>query len=159
MVYAIQGEQVQLTSITTTNGPVTWYPVEFLSCVVCDDPLANPDQNFTYIASYTDENGCFAADTVNIVYDPVVYIPNTFTPDGNEFNNIFKAIVQNSTAFEMEIYNRWGELIYTVESLEDFWDGTYEGVMCQDGTYTWKATVTDLDEINHVYVGHVNLLR
>lgn len=158
-VYAIQGEQVQLTSITTTNGPVTWYPVEFLSCVVCDDPLANPDQNFTYIASYTDENGCFAADTVNIVYNPVVYIPNTFTPDGNEFNQTFKAIVQNSTAFKMEIYNRWGELIYTVESLEDFWDGTYEGVMCQDGTYTWKATVTDLDEINHVYVGHVNLLR
>lgn len=158
-VYAIQGEQVQLTSTTTTNGQVTWYPVEFLSCVVCDDPLANPDQNFTYIASYTDENGCFAADTVNIVYDPVVYIPNTFTPDGNEFNQTFKAIVQNSTAFNMEIYNRWGELIYTVESLEDFWDGTYEGIMCQDGTYTWKATVTDLDEVNHLYVGHVNLLR
>jgi gliding motility-associated-like protein len=158
-VYAIQGEQVQLTSVTTTNGPVTWYPVEFLSCVVCDDPLANPDQNFTYVASYTDENGCFAADTVNIIYDPIVYIPNTFTPDGNEFNQTFKAIVRNSTAFKMEIYNRWGELIYTVESLEDFWDGTYEGIICQDGTYTWKAIVTDLNEVNHIYVGHVNLLR
>lgn len=158
-VYAIQGDMVQLTSNTSTNGQVTWYPSEYLSCVVCDDPTANPDQNFTYIASYVDVNGCFAADTVNIVYDPVIYIPNTFTPDGNEFNQSFRAIVQNSLAFKMEIFNRWGELIYTVESLDDFWDGTYKGIICQDGTYTWKATVMDLNEINHIYVGHVNLLR
>ena len=158
-VYAIQGEPVQLTAVTTTSGSVTWYPTEFLSCVVCENTFANPDENFTYVASYIDANGCFAADTVNIVYDPIIYIPNTFTPDGNEFNSTFKASVLNSSAFEMDIYNRWGELIYTVESIDDFWDGTYKGIMSQDGTYTWKAKVTDLEGINHIYVGHVNLLR
>ena len=158
-VYAIQGEPVQLTAVTTTSGSVTWYPTEFLSCVVCENTFANPDENFTYVASYIDANGCFAADTVNIVYDPIIYIPNTFTPDGNEFNSTFKASVLNSSAFEMDIYNRWGELIYTVESIDDFWDGTYKGIMSQDGTYTWKAKVTDLEGINHIYFGHVNLLR
>lgn len=158
-VYAIEGESVLLNATTSTPGQVTWSPSEFLSCVVCEDPTANPDQNYTYIASYTDVNGCRDSDTVTIKYDPIIYIPNTFTPDGNEFNQSFRAIVRNSTAFKMEIYNRWGELIYTVENADDFWDGTYKGIMCQDGTYTWKATVTDLDEINHIYVGHVNLLR
>lgn len=159
-VYAFLGDQVQLSATSATPGPYTWYPTEFLSCVNCPNPIANPDQNFTYTVQYTDENGCTAADTVAIYYDPIVYIPNTFTPGGNDdVNPVFQAYGGNVNTFEMLIFNRWGEVIYTIEDFNDSWDGTYNGVDCQDGTYVWKATFTDFQDEEYTLEGHVNLLR
>ncbi|NVK64357.1 MAG: gliding motility-associated C-terminal domain-containing protein [Flavobacteriales bacterium] len=160
-VYAFYGDNVQLGATSSTPGTYVWSPSEYLSCVVCPDPIANPDQNYTYEVTYTDVNGCISADTVNIFYDPVLYVPNTFTP-GNDplsVNDLFFAQGGNIAAFKMEIFNRWGELIYTLESLNDTWDGTYNGAPCQDGTYTWKAIITDFQDEETVHVGHVNLLR
>lgn len=158
-VYAFLGDIVQLSATTSTPGPLVWYPAEFLSCVVCSNPTANPDQEFTYTVSYTDNNGCTASDTVTIYYDPIIYVPNTFTPGEGNINPFFKAEGGNIKTFEMLIFNRWGELIYTLNSIDEYWDGTYNGAICQDGTYVWKITVTDLMDEEHQYVGHVNLLR
>jgi gliding motility-associated-like protein len=160
-VYAFLGDNIQLGATSSTPGAYVWSPSEYLSCIVCTDPIANPDQNYTYTVTYTDANGCMSADTVNIFYDPILYVPNTFTP-GNDplgVNDLFYAQGGNIAEFKMEIYNRWGELVYTLEGLDDTWDGTYNGAPCQDGTYTWKATITDFQDEETVHVGHVNLLR
>jgi gliding motility-associated-like protein len=159
-VHAFVGDQVELYASSSTPGPYIWSPAEFLSCVVCTNPTANPDQNYTYYVSYTDANGCTASDSVNIYYDPILYVPNTFTPgDGDSHNPLFKAEGGNFTNFEMLIFNRWGELIYTAEDINDSWDGTYNGVLVQDGTYVWKATLLDLNGDEHEFVGHVNVLK
>jgi len=160
-VYAFLGDNVQLSATSSTPGSYVWSPSEYLSCIVCTNPIANPDQNYTYTVSYTDVNGCVSADTVNIFYDPILYVPNSFTP-GNDplnINDLFFAEGGNIAQFEMQIFNRWGELIHTLEGLDDTWDGTYEGAPCQDGTYTWKAKITDLQGEETLHVGHVNLLR
>jgi gliding motility-associated-like protein len=60
---------------------------------------------------------------------------------------------------ECLIFNRWGELIKTLNSTEEFWDGTYRGRVCQDGTYTWKLTYVDFLNHKHQLTGHVNLLK
>ena len=58
------------------------------------------------------------------------------------------------------IFNRWGELVFESYDILWGWDGTYNGKMMQDGTYTWKLVVTDVQRNQtHRYVGHVNLLR
>lgn len=158
-VYAFVNEEVMLSAYSSTSGPFTWWPSEYLSCVSCTHPTAMPNQNFTYYVSYTDENGCSATDSVNIYYEPFIYVPNTFTPDGDEFNNVFEAIVGNVQDVEMLIYNRWGELIFESNDPSIGWDGTYAGFKCQDGTYVWKLKVIDLNGIPSEYVGHVNLLR
>jgi gliding motility-associated-like protein len=158
-VYAFIGDQVEMWATTTTPGQVVWTPTEYLSCVACPTTTADPDQNFTYVASYTDVNGCSASDTVNIYYDPILYVPNTFTPNADEQNQVFRAYGGNITSFEMTIYNRWGELIFTADELSDFWDGTYNDYPCQDGTYTWKVTLSDINGEEHHYVGHINLIR
>jgi len=159
-VYAFIGDNIQLSAISTTSGQFVWSPVEFLSCVACVNPIANPDMNYTYTVSYVDQNGCSASDNVSIFYDPVIYVPNTFTPGGNaDINNFFKAEGGNIQTFEMLIFDRWGELIYTITDLNDSWDGTYDGHDCQDGTYIWRVTITDFNDIQHEYTGHVNLLR
>ncbi len=158
-VYAFVGDEIQLNAITTTSGLITWSPVEYLSCVVCSSPVANPDHNYYYVASYTDINGCSASDTVHIYYDPIIYVPNTFSPNGDEHNQLFMAKGGNISEFKMDIYNRWGERIFTTDDINDGWDGTYKGQLCQDGTYTWKIELKDLQQNGYEYVGHVNVIK
>jgi gliding motility-associated-like protein len=106
-----------------------------------------------------DPNGCIAKDYVNISYRPAIYVPNTFIPDGNNLNEVFKIYGGNIKEMECFIFNRWGELIHTLNSINDFWDGTYKGEICQDGTYTWKLNYKDFQFRKYELTGHVNLLR
>ena len=158
-VYAFMGDLIQLSATSTTSGVYTWSPSEYLTCVNCVSPVANPDQNYIYTVTYTDNNGCTATDNVQIFYDPIIYVPNTFTPDGNEFNAYFLAQGGNIKTFEMRIFNRWGEEIFTSNDITIGWDSTYKGVICQDGTYIWKIKLTGFDDEEQELVGHVNLLR
>jgi len=158
-VYAFVGEAVQLSATSTTPGPYVWSPAEFLNCVVCTSPIAQPEQNYVYTVTYTDVNGCSASDDVHIFYDPIIYVPNAFTPDGNSLNSEFFAVGGNIKSFKIEIYNRWGERIYVGDALDKAWDGTYEGKKCQDGVYTWKIKYYDFLDKEYTLVGHVSLLR
>ena len=158
-VYAVYGDVIQLNATSPSVGVYSWSPPEFLSCATCTNPTTAPNQNITYTVTFTDENGCQAKDQVKISYDPIIYIPNTFTPDGNQFNQGFKMVASNIVSFELNIYNRWGELIYTMTDESDYWDGSYNGQICQDGTYIWKLTYTDFFQRKDVLNGHVNLIR
>jgi gliding motility-associated-like protein len=100
---------------------------------------------------------------VQIKGDEIFYIPNTFTPDGDEHNNLFTPIFTTGfdpANFQMDIYNRWGELIFQSFNVEKGWDGFYQGRLCPVGSYTWKITYKnpDIDEYK-VISGHVNLLK
>lgn len=158
--YGILGEPVQLTAVTNGPGAVVWTPSEYLTCNVCLDPLAQPDQEFTYTVLFVDGNGCRATDLVKVTYAPLIYVPNTFTPNGDINNNLFFAVGANIRTFEMEIYNRWGELIYEGDGLSKSWDGTYRSKICPDGVYVWKINYTEFptDKI-YSLTGHVTLLR
>ncbi len=158
-VYAFIGDVITLGATTATPGPIFWSPSEYLSCVVCNNPTANPDQNYTYTATYQDANGCRASDKVTIFYDAIIFVPNTFTPNQSLINEVFQAIGGNVKTFKMTIYNRWGEVIKEMTSLDEFWDGTYKGLPCQDGTYVWKLVYTDFSDNEMKRVGHINLLR
>jgi gliding motility-associated-like protein len=158
-VYAYMGDVVQLSASSTTPGPYVWSPAEYLSCVVCLSPTANPDRNFVYTVTYTDANGCSASDDVQILYDPVIYVPNAFTPNGSMINEEFFAVGGNIKSLKLQIFDRWGELIYTGDAMDKAWDGTYEGKPCPDGVYIWKISYIDFVDEEHKLVGHVSLLR
>lgn len=158
-VYAYVGDEVPLYANSTTSGPYSWSPVEFLSCVTCSNPTASPNQNYEYTVSYTDENGCSASDKVNIYYNPILYIPNTFTPNDDEHNQGFHIVIGNIKSFELMIFDRWGELIFTMDDVSDYWDGTYKELECQDGTYVWSIKYYDFLDKEYEQTGHINLLR
>lgn len=113
------------------------------------------------------EEGCRDTSKVIIeVLDELVYyVPNSFTPDGDEFNPTFKPIFTSGfepLSYRLSVYNRWGELVF--ESLDhNFgWDGTYSGSEghVQVGSYTWKIEFkTTLSDARKVIMGHVTLLR
>lgn len=157
--YLLEGDQAYLSAKPSSTGTVYWHPSEYLNCVMCTQTIATPPSNYTYVVTFIDDNGCQATDSVHLYFDPLLYVPNTFSPDGDEFNGQFLAFGGNIRNFEMNIFNRWGELIFTSKDLQIGWDGTFKGKICQDGTYTWKISYKDLLDNEHKHVGHVNLVR
>lgn len=99
-----------------------------------------------------------------VVKDQLIfYVPNTFTPDGDEHNNVFLPIMTagfSPATYEFYIYNRWGELIFESKDTGTGWDGTYQGAMSQAGLYTWVIRFKDdNNDEKYEYAGHINLLK
>jgi gliding motility-associated-like protein len=125
-----------------------------------------------FIVTGTSINGCKSIDTIqvvvvddcNIAEDVIFWVPNTFTPDGDQYNQTFKPIFYSGFDpydFDLFIFNRWGEPIWESHDLNVGWDGSYNnGMKCPDGAYTWKIRfkLMNNDEKRTV-VGHLNLLR
>ena len=113
-----------------------------------------------YVLHAVDANGCVGKDSVFVdVYFPL-YVPNTFTPDNNGINDLFKAYGDNVKGFRMEIRNRWGELVYASEDIHQGWDGSVNGgdYYVQIDTYVWTVWY-DTKEGKAKMVGHVNVIR
>mgnify|MGYP000293583222 CR=1 FL=1 len=72
-----------------------------------------------------------------------IYVPNVFTPNGDGINDVFKPEHSGFIKISMEIYDRWGEVIYSYDNLNGGWNGTYKGKICQDGYYAYKLYATD----------------
>jgi gliding motility-associated-like protein len=110
----------------------------------------------------TDLNGCIDSTKkgIEIRGETYLYVPNTFTPDGDRYNNVFKASAIGMIDFDIKIFNRWGELIFESKDPDFEWDGTIKkSTKAQDGVYTYVIVYSTRYEINTRTVGHVNLLR
>lgn len=111
----------------------------------------------------TNEFGCKDTSYQELYIEPfVIYIPNTFTPDGNEFNHDFNAkFALEVSEWELKIYNRWGELLYVSNDPEIGWDGSYEGKLVQEGTYAYILRYVSCEKPDawQMITGHVNLLK
>jgi len=100
-----------------------------------------------------------------IVIDDVIiyYVPNTFTPDGDAINQTFKPVFTSGYDpydYQLLIFNRWGELLFESHNTEIGWDGTYNGIVVQDGIYSWTLEFKEtMSDARHSVQGHVNLLR
>ncbi|MCE2711449.1 MAG: choice-of-anchor L domain-containing protein [Cryomorphaceae bacterium] len=117
----------------------------------------------TYIVTLiaTDEKGCMdtIAKPITIEEGYYVYIPNTFTPDGFRFNNVFEASTVGVQTLNVKIFNRWGELVFESEERDFQWDGTYRGAPVQDGTYIWKIRYFTNSGREILTTGHINCIR
>jgi gliding motility-associated-like protein len=108
----------------------------------------------------TNSHGCSDEKKVT-VFKPsdLVYVPNSFTPNGDEFNQVFKPIDYLGAISEFSIYDRWGKQIWSGKSAEDGWDGFINGKQAQSGIYTWTITLAINGLESKQIQGHVSLLR
>lgn len=141
------------------NGTLQWWPDSTLSCSDCPNPLAAPMATTTYTVELTDANGCKATDQVTIHFTGHVFVPNTFTPNGDGINDRFQVLGHDITHFRLTIFNRWGEEIFTTNSIADSWNGAYNGQDSPIGTYVWRIDYRPFNGTEHTLYGHVNLVR
>jgi gliding motility-associated-like protein len=123
--------------------------------------------NYTVTLVATNAAGCVdtAIAIVIVEEDLIFYVPNTFTPDGDEYNETFKPVFTSGFDpydYGLYIFNRWGELIFESHNTLYGWAGNYGAgqPVVQDGSYTWKIEfkTTKSDE-RKLVIGHVNVLR
>jgi large repetitive protein len=110
----------------------------------------------------TDAIGCEGRDSIFIkVYDgPNYYVPNSFTPNGDGLNDIFRAIpagISNTVYFR--VFNRFGQLMFETNQWLKGWDGNFKGKEQPSGAYVWMIAGTDKDNKKITLKGSVMLIR
>jgi gliding motility-associated-like protein len=103
--------------------------------------------------------------TVEVIEcDPLLYfIPNSFTPNGDEFNTMWGPVFTgpfDPQDFNLFVHNRWGEVIWESHDANKKWDGTYKGKICSDGMYLWRIDFGIIGIDKRISIqGHVNLIK
>lgn len=121
----------------------------------------------SYLISLTVSNADGCQDEHHVLLEMetavIFYVPNAFSPDGDEFNNTFQPVFGvglDTYNYQFSIYDRWGELIFESFDHERGWDGTFKGNMVQDGTYIWTIKFGNFfDSEVKTANGHVTILR
>jgi gliding motility-associated-like protein len=144
--WVVEGDTIQDNSL-----PYVWNNVGF----------------YTISVSQT-VNGCVSnEEQANIAIQEcpqeLIYIPNTFTPDGDAFNNIWLPIFTDGFDvydYNLLVFNRWGETIFESYNHTVGWDGTYNNKMCLDGIYVWRIMYgSEYDDSRKMITGHLTIMR
>jgi gliding motility-associated-like protein len=134
------GETATLNGMTNdSNNTILWSPPDFLNNVSLLQPNSNPTQDIEYTITATSPFGCgIATDQVTVSVFKGLFIPNSFTPNGDGINDIWR--IPALPAFpgaEIFIYNRYGNLVYQLNDNARGWDGRYKGVAASEGAYIY----------------------
>lgn len=86
------------------------------------------------------ENIQSVSNTITVIERSKYYIPNAFTPNGDGLNDTFGIIGKGITNYHLQIYNRWGNLIFESTDTQVQWDGSYLDELVPEGTYVYKIT-------------------
>jgi gliding motility-associated-like protein len=128
-------------------------------------PTSEPGSYEIILTAFSEE-GC-PAEKIKYVYvtqDYTIYVPNTFTPDGNGVNETFRPIMEgfDEDDYTLYIFNRWGELVFESHDMSVGWDGKYSRLkeQVQDGVFTWKIEAgIKYSSDSKIFVGHVSILK
>ena len=118
----------------------------------------------SYIMLLTASNG-LCSDTAMIqitilpFQGPDIYVPNVFTPNGDNANDDFFITTHNASAIEVIILNRWGNVVHEITTLDGVWDGDVNGKQADDGVYFFKYKVSGFDGEEITGHGNITLIR
>ena len=100
------------------------------------------------------------SNTISVEKPYALYAPNAFSPDGDGINDYFNVVGQGLTNYIIEIYNRWGQMVFKSTNLDNQWDGKFQQINSPPGTYVYKIKTTDFGtELKLIKSGTVSLVR
>ncbi len=140
----------QITTTSTVQNPVFNFP--------------HTEGNYEVILIITSPKGCLDTTwgVLEVKSDFILYAPNTFTPDGDQFNQNWHIVTEglDFNDFDLQVYNRWGEVVWQSKDPEAEWDGTYDGRIVPQGNYNWKLRTKKIgtDE-PQIFTGSVLIIR
>ena len=158
--YQVDAIPFNLQPITPGNKiSYRWYNGdEFLSDQ--QNITVSPNETTTYTVYCTLCNGQEFRDDVTVHVIP--YIPNAFTPNGDGLNDVFRIFglpPENITQFNMQIFNRWGQVVFSSSDILVGWDGKLKGEVCPEGEYMWVIFYEDNKKTRTSNKGTIMLLR
>jgi gliding motility-associated-like protein len=138
--------------------------------------VENPTHSFQDVGVFTvqliavSDNGCSDTASTEITTNANINFPNAFTPNTNNGNggvynennldnDVFFPYTKGVLEYKLQIFNRWGELIFETNDLRQGWDGYYKGKLCQQDVYVWKVDMTFNNGKTFIKTGDVTLLR
>jgi len=132
------GDPIQLYAVGDSNLSYYWTPVTGLNNQNIQNPIATPVESITYMV--TDSYGCMA--TIELFVDEAtVDVPSAFTPGASENNIVYVKGKDIKRLVEFKIYNRWGQLVYDSDDINEGWDGTMNGIDQNMDTYVYMVKV------------------
>jgi len=131
---------------------------------------ASPIHTYTQeVARYTvtlivhNSTPCWDTISSEIFIGPefAFYIPNSFTPNGDKNNNGFRGTGVGIEVYKLQIFDRWGDLIWQSTELDEYWNGKANGGshVVQEDVYVWKVFLTDVFGREHFYIGTVTAVK
>ena len=122
----------------------------------------NENYNKYRIVAYqnSDEQIFSISNVVSVEKPYALYSPNAFSPDGDGLNDFFSVSGQGINDIQVEIFNRWGQMVFKSYSPEDKWDGTFRGKDLPTGTYIYKIKTTSYENNQKLMKsGTISLVR
>jgi gliding motility-associated-like protein len=117
----------------------------------------------TLISEIPNSENCrdtLTAQTVEVITNPDIYIPNTFTPNGDGSNDVFNVRGPKFAIFYFAVYNRWGQLVYETENMNEGWDGMFKGKIADPGVFGYYMKAKCNEEGDEIFKkGNVTLIR
>lgn len=165
-------EEVTFTDASHNASVVSWNWY-FTNTAQYTSTQQNPTFTYEHAGEYPialvvkSDKGC--SDTIirKIVVgeDYGIYVPNAFTPNGDGINDVFQPKGFGITKYELNIFDRWGEKVFSSKAIEEGWNGTKQakhdvkyGVI-EEGSYSWIINVTNVSGKAHELKGHVILMK
>lgn len=160
------GKETELTVDLLSDGGAPggfyeWELDETLDCIDCEDNVAAPIYNTTYTVTYTNADGCTTQKSIKIFVDltRTFYVPNAFSPNGDDVNDIFEFYALGVRKSNMKIFDRWGEKVYESPDMTIGWDGIFRDQISRPGVYVYYIDVEYLDGFTQQKAGSVTLIR
>ncbi len=133
------------------------------SCITCSTAVVAVNQPVMVYVNTANTIGCRAKDSVFVspIECPELIIPSAFSPNGDGKNDYFFLLNRNFVSLDyFEVYNRWGELVYSTTDIHaKGWDGTFKGQLQDLGVYVFKAQVVDKGGQVKTKTGNVTLIK
>ena len=154
---------IEFDNLSTNYSIVNWYFGDGST-----DTLINPTYIYLEANTFnvklvaTNQFNCTDSITYPVVIKPPtfdLFIPNSFTPNGDARNELWNIQAKFILSFNLKIFNRFGEEIFSSDDINKSWDGTFNAKESQQGTYTYLITVEDFSNTFHSFPGSFNLVR
>jgi len=151
-------QEIQLS--TSGGSTYMWTPDTYLDCSDCDNPISTPGNDIIYFIEVTDSLGCSVEDTivVTVIYYPL-FIPNGFSPNNDNENDILYVRGGGIASIQMHIFDKWGNLVFETLDAEKGWDGTFNGKPVNTGVYVYRMDATLKNGETLMESGNITLFR
>jgi gliding motility-associated-like protein len=157
------GDQIALPAHKTELEIFKWSPEQGLSCINCSYPLIRPLKDTTYYLNVTDVMGCFSNDVtykIKVIPETFVKMPTAFTPNNDGSNDIVNVRGWGiKDLLEFKVFNRWGQLLYSSNNIQEGWDGKFNGNLQNSDVYVYKVKVKTWTDKEISQERYINLIH